>query len=254
MDKWALITGASSGIGCELAKLFAADNCNLVLVARNEARLRQLAEELQAQHKISTRIIAKDLSRPEAPGEVFEILKDIPVSVLVNNAGAGILGPFVKCEFQRSLEIMRLNMGALTNLTHLFVQPMLERGQGRIMNIASTAAFQPGPFTAIYFATKAFVFSFSVALAEELTGTGVTVTTVCPGATQTEFFARAEMEGTRNQMFMMNAGTVARIAYRATMKGKAIVSTGLINKLSSSVAKALPARMTAKIVRKINRA
>jgi len=252
MNDWALITGASTGIGYELATLFAADHFNLILVARNQARLETVAGELRAQHGIQARVVPKDLSSPTAAAELFEALRDTPISILVNNAGFGWRGLFVQGELSRSLEMMHVNMDALVQLTHLFVQPMLARREGRILNVASTAAFQPGPLTAIYFATKAFVFSFSVALGEELAGTGVSVTTFCPGGTETEFFGRAGMEGTRNRMYMMKADKVAAIGYRALKKGKPIAIAGMLNKISARGARCLPVRFTAKIVRKMN--
>jgi short-subunit dehydrogenase len=252
MNKWALITGASSGIGYELVKLFAADHFNLVLVARNETRLKQVADELQIMHGISAKVLPRDLSQATAPAEIFEALRDTPISVLVNNAGFGWRGQFAKGELQRSLEMMHVNMDAFVQLTHLFAQPMVARGQGRILNVASTAAFQPGPWTAIYYASKAFVFSFSVALAEELAGTGVTVTTFCPGATQTEFFERAGMQRSSGLVRLMLAEKAAMIGYRGLMQGKLIVIPGVMNKITSTIARCLPARVTAKIVRRIN--
>src|SRR4051812_7444165 len=172
MNEWALITGASAGIGHELAKIFAAEKFNLVLVARNEARLKKVAEELRAKYGIETMILVKDLSLSNAPQEIFDALRDTPISVLVNNAGFGWRGAFAECDLQhQALEMMHLNMDSLVALTRLFVTPMLARKQGRILNVASTAAFQPGPFANIYFATKAFVLSFSTALSEELEGT-----------------------------------------------------------------------------------
>src|SRR5215472_11690014 len=148
--------------------------------------------------------------------------------------------------------MMRVNTSALVELTHLFVQPMLARKEGRILNVASTAAFQPGPFTAVYYATKAFVFSFSVALAEELAGTGVQVTTFCPGGTRTEFFGRAGMENAVRRLPLMSAEKAARIGYRGFMKGKRIVIPGMLNRLMSPAAKAMPSTWAAKIVRKLN--
>jgi short-subunit dehydrogenase len=153
MNQWALITGASAGIGSELAKLFAGDKFNLVLVARNEARLNQLAAELRSQNGIEAKVVAKDLSSATAPQEIFDALRDTPVSILVNNAGSGWHGAFAETELQRALDIMHLNMDALVRLTHLFVQPMLARCAGKILNVASTAAFQPGPLISIYYAS-----------------------------------------------------------------------------------------------------
>lgn len=252
MIQCALITGASSGIGRELAKLFAADKFNLILVARNEARLNQLAAELRAQHGIEVRVIAKDLSAPTAPPELFDTLRDTPISILVNNAGIGWHGAFAQTELQQSLDIMRLNMDALVTLTHLFMQPMLARRAGKILNVASTAAFQPGPMVNVYYASKAFVHSFSYALAEELRDTGVSVTTLCPGTTHTEFFARGNF-GPVRAAFTMDARTVAVAGYRGLMRGKRVVIPGVINKIASAFAKRLPVRWTTAIVRRIHK-
>ena len=253
MNEWALITGASMGIGHELAKVFAAGKFNLVLVARNEARLNKVAEELRAQFGIESKILSKDLSLPAASQEIFEALRDTPISVLVNNAGFGWRGAFAECDLQQhALDMMHVNMDSLVALTRLFVPPMLARKQGRILNVASTAAFQPGPFANIYFATKSFVLSFSTALAEELDGTGVTVTALCPGSTRTEFFDRAGMKNMRPEWHMMDADVVARAGYRGLMRGKRVVIPGLMNKLTSKLTNFVPTGVTTKIVRKIN--
>jgi short-subunit dehydrogenase len=252
MKPWALITGASTGIGRELAAVFAANQFNLILTARNEARLRHVADDLRARHGIETRVVAADLSSISAPKELFEATRDLPVSVLVNNAGFGWRGAFADEPLPGSLDMMRVNMEALVQLTHLFVRPMLERKQGRILNVASTAAFQPGPFTNIYFATKAFVFSFSVALSEELAGTGVTATVLCPGSTRTEFFERANMKNSRRYAIMMDARVVAEIGFRGMMRGKPIVIPGFLNKVTSALARRMPVWVTTKAVRRIN--
>ena len=252
MSKWALITGASTGIGYELAKLFADDGWNLVLVARNEARLQQVAAELRATHRSEVEVLAKDLTIATAPAEIFESLRDVPISALVNNAGFGWQGPFARGELKVSLDMMRVNMDALVRLTHLFAQPMLARGAGRILNVASTAAFQPGPFTNVYYASKAFVYSFSVALAEELAGTGVTVTTLCPGATRTGFHDRAGMQRSLRWLPLMEADEVARSGYRGLMRGKRVVIPGVMNRIAAALSKCLPTRFTAKMVRRIN--
>jgi short-subunit dehydrogenase len=253
MNEWALITGASAGIGLELAKVFAANHFNLILLARNEARLKQVAEELRAKHGIETKILVKDLSLPNAPQEIFDALRDTPISVLVNNAGFGWRGAFAEGDLQRqTLDMMHVNMDSLVALTRLFVPSMLAHKHGRILNVASTAAFQPGPFSNIYFATKAFVFSFSTALSEELAGTGVTVTALCPGSTRTEFFERADMKNGRRDIVMMDADDVAEIGYRGLMRGKRVVVPGALNKFTSTLAKFMPSRFTARIVRRIN--
>ena len=251
MNDWVLITGGSYGIGFELAKIFAAHRRNLILVARQEARLRTAADALRASG-VEVRTLAKDLSVATSPREIFDALRDTPVSILVNNAGFGWRGGFVEGDLARSLEMMHVNMDALVELTHRFAQPMIARHAGRILNVSSMAAFQPGPFSNVYFATKAVVFSFSVALAEELAGTGVTVTALCPGSTRTEFFDRAEMKNVRRDALMMDAGKVARIGYRALMRGRRVVVPGAMNKVAGALARRLPATFTARMVRKIN--
>jgi hypothetical protein len=252
MKEFALITGATAGIGYELAKLFAADKFNVVLVARDEARLRKVAAELRDSHKIEAIVLPKDLSNGSAPHEIFGALQGTPVSVLVNNAGFGSQGAFAEEKLDLSLNMMHVNMDALVQLTRLFLPPMLSRRQGRILNVGSTAGFQPGPFTDIYYATKAFVFSYSVALAEELAGTGVTVTTLCPGFTKTEFHDRAGFQRSSNWLAMMSAQDVARIGYRGLMTGKRIVIPGWRNKLTAAISRRLPATFTARIVRRMN--
>jgi short-subunit dehydrogenase len=252
MNEWALITGASSGIGYELAKLFAADHFNLVLLARNQARLDKVADELRARHSIQAKVLSKDLGSPNAAREIFDALRGTPISILVNNAGYGIHGLFAENDLDAQTDLMQVNMTSLMQLTHLFLQPMLERRSGRILNVASTAAFQPGPTINVYFASKAFVYSFSYALSEELAGSGVTVTALCPGTTRTSFFERAHFGPTRNPL-TMNADKVAAIGYRGMMKGKRVVIPGVMNKIASALAKRMPPRLTARIVRKLHK-
>jgi uncharacterized protein len=251
MNDWALITGATAGIGRELADLFAADKFNLVLVARNEPRLNQVAEELRSRHGIEVKVLPTDLASPAAPQEIFDALRDTPISILVNNAGFGIHGPFARNGLRAQTDLMQVNMTALVELAHLFVQPMLARRQGRILNVASTAAFQPGPMVNVYYASKAFVFSFSYALAEELSDSGVTVTTLCPGTTRTEFFDRAHLPVKRG-MPMMSARKVAEAGYRGMMRGKRVVIPGLLNKVASAIAKRAPVRLTASLAKKFH--
>jgi short-subunit dehydrogenase len=188
-NQTALITGASAGIGRELAKLFAKDGYSLVLVARTASRLNLFADELQRQFSISARTFALDLVAASAPQSLFDQLtrENIAIDVLVNNAGYGKLGAFAEVAAEESLGQIQLNITALTHLTKLFLGPMLQRKSGKILNVASTAGFQPGPLMAVYYATKAYVISFSEALANELNRSGVTVTCLCPGATDTEF-------------------------------------------------------------------
>jgi uncharacterized protein len=252
MKEFALITGATAGIGYELAKLFAADHFNLILVARDEARLKSVAADLQNAHKIETIVLSKDLSNSAAPREIFDAVYDKTVSVLVNNAGFGSQSAFADQKLDILLNMMHVNMDALVQLTRLFLPAMLSRRQGRILNVGSTAGFQPGPFTNIYYATKAFVFSFSVALAEELSRTGVAVTTLCPGFTKTEFHERAGFQRSSNWLAMMSAKDVAQIGYRGLMNDKRIVIPGWRNKLTAAISRRLPATFTARIVRRMN--
>jgi short-subunit dehydrogenase len=251
MNDWALITGATSGIGRELATLFAADHINLVLVARTQARLDQVANELRSQRGVTVKVLAKDLSLPNAAQEIFDALGVTPISMLVNNAAFGLHGAFVQNDLRTQTDMMQVNMTALVQLTHLFAQPMLARGRGRILNVASTAAFQPGPTVNVYYSSKAFVYSFSYALADELRGSGVTVTALCPGTTRTNFFKRARMGVNRN-VPMMDARKVAEIGYRGMMRGQRVVIPGVLNKVMSAVARRAPARWTAAAVRRIH--
>ncbi len=254
MKDWALITGASQGIGHEFAKLFAADGFPLVLVARDEPRLAQIAAELSAKHGIPVKVLVKDLSKPSSPSEIFDELQreKIPVGVLVNNAGFGFHGPFLDLDWQKQSDLVQVNITALAHLTHLFVKPMLARRDGRILNVASTAAFVPGPFMAMYYASKAFVQSFSQALAEELDGTGVTVTSVCPGFTRSQFQARAGIK--RGGGFpIMEAGVVARIGYRGAMRGKRLVVTGWANNLFVRSSGLIPLRCLTSAAARLNR-
>jgi uncharacterized protein len=227
----ALITGASGGIGYELAKLFAKDHHNLVLVARNGQRLAQVADELQRQFGVSVKTVAIDLAEPNAPQSLFAQLQSVAVDILINNAGYGQFGEFSDISLEESVGQVQVNITALTALTKLFLGPMLERRSGRIMNVASTAGFQPGPLMAVYYATKAYVISFSEALANELAGKGVTVTCLCPGATETGFASRAGNDKTRlfKSLRPMDAKTVARAGYHGLLKGKTVVIPGVRN-------------------------
>src|SRR5476651_2384342 len=193
-----LITGASSGIGLELAKCFAADGCRLILVARNREAMEKLAEEFRLENKVEMIVLPADLSLPETPKRIFEKLsaQKISVDVLVNNAGFGAHGPFVETSLPRQLEMLQVNITALTELTGLFLPGMLGRQRGGILNVGSVAGFLPGPNMAVYFATKAFVLSFTEALAEELRGNGLKISVLCPGPTVSNFgnVARGEKE------------------------------------------------------------
>ena len=239
----ALITGASSGIGCELAKIFARNGHNLILVARNVQTLNQLADELRAEFAITVKVIAKDLSAVTAAQEIVDELGRAAVSVdiLVNNAGCDVYGNFYETNLTSELQMIQVNLVTLTQLTKLLVGDMVKRGYGRILNLGSIGSFVSSPLNAVYSATKAYVLSFSEAVAEELQGSGVTVTCLCPGPTRTEFQKRAQMEDVRLLKYgVMKAETVAQIGYRALMAGRRVVITGLDNQISILLLRLLP--------------
>jgi len=244
----ALITGASGGIGLELARIFAEQGYALVLVARSRQRLEEIAVELKP---TPVQVLAKDLTLVGASEGVY---REVPkVDVLVNNAGFGVYGPFLKTPLDEELGMLQLNMTALVVLTKLYLPGMVAAGNGRILNVASTAAFQPGPLMALYYATKAFVLSFSEAIGSELEGTGVTVTALCPGPTATGFQARTKLEKSRlfKSMKVMDARTVAEAGHRALMAGKPVVIPGLMNKLLAQSVRFTPRALVTRIARKM---
>ncbi|HVO80160.1 MAG TPA: SDR family oxidoreductase [Terriglobales bacterium] len=250
----ALITGASGGIGYELAKLFAKDHHNLVLVARSGPRLAQFADELQRQFGVAVRPIALDLTATPAPQFLFDQVQreGIAIDFLVNNAAYGQHGKFAEIPLAESLGQIQLNVTALTQLSRLFLGPMVERHSGRILNVASTAAFQPGPLMAVYYASKAYVLSFSEALDNELKSSGITVTCLCPGPTQTGFQERAAMQGSRLvRMGMMSAKAVALDGYRGMLAGKPVLISGLRNWLLAESVRLAPRRLATAVSRKI---
>lgn len=241
-----LITGASSGLGYEFVKLFAKENYEIIIVARTLERLDKIKDEF-SNNKIT--VIKRDLTKYNAAKELYNEIKarGINIEILVNNAGFGLLGEFDKLNIENQKDMIELNITALTELTHFVVQEMKQRGRGKILNIASTAAFQPGPLMAVYYATKAYVVSFSEAVAQELKGTGITVTTLCPGATKTNFGKVAGAENANLFRWAMEADKVARIGFNGLMKGKRVVIAGAFNKIGAYSAKFLPRRITTKI-------
>lgn len=251
-----LITGASSGIGLELAKCFATDGCRLILVARNQGALEELSKELRAKHQIETIVLPADLSQAEAPKQIFDKLaaQNVPVDVLVNNAGFGLHAPFLELPLDRQLEIIKVNVTALVALTSLFLPEMVRRRAGGILNVGSVAGFVPGPGLAIYYATKAFVLSFSEALAAELDGTGVSVTDLCPGPTETNFFRVARGDKVRRmQTSKMSAEDVARIGHRDFRNKKVISIPGLQNKALVMLARITPRGAVRRMVNRYNK-
>ena len=249
----ALVTGASSGIGLDLARELAKNGHDVVLVARTASRLQGVAAELQ-KSGVTAQVIAADLSRPSEAEEIVSELKrrNLDIEVLVNNAGYGLTGPFAENDLQRELGMIQVNIVALTHLTKLLLRPMVARRRGRILNVASTAAFQPGPLMAVYYATKAYVLSFSEALADELRNSGVTVTTLCPGPTRTGFAEIAKMTESRlfTMMRPMSSEDVARTGYRGMMSGKRLVIPGAKNKLLVQSLRVSPRRTVTALVRK----
>jgi short-subunit dehydrogenase len=250
-----LITGASGGIGYELAKLFAKDHNDLVLVARSSEKLAQFADELHRQFAVTVKPVALDLSVPSASQTLFDELQrdGIAVDVLVNNAAYGMLGDFADIPVEESLGQIQLNITALTALTRLFLGPMKQRRSGKILNVASTAGFQAGPRMAVYYATKAYVISFSEALAAELEGSGVVVSCLCPGPTETGFQKRAAMENTAlaRKPGTMDAKSVALDGYRGLMAGKTLVISGVLNWLVAESVRFAPRKVVTGISKKL---
>jgi hypothetical protein len=250
-----LITGASGGIGYELAKLFARDRHNLVLVARSADKLAQAAAEFQKQG-ITVKTISLDLTDSHAPKFLLDQLQreGIAVDILINNAGFGAHGEFAEMSEADMQGQINLNITALTQLTKLFLSPMLAQRSGRIMNVASTAGFQPGPLMAVYYATKAYVISFSEAIANELRGTGVTVTCLCPGPTHTGFARRAGNDQSRlfKQIGAMSAEKVAMVGYQAVMEGRTLAIPGAQNWLAAESTRFAPRKMVTAISRWIS--
>ena len=251
----ALVTGASTGIGREIALCCARDGHDLVLVARSEDKLESLAFDIEKTYSIKSCVIPEDLTNPDGPARVKLAVekRGVHVDMLVNNAGFGYRGRFLDGDIHIQLEMLKLNIMSLTYLTQLFLPGMLRRGHGRILNVASTAAFQPGPLMAVYYASKSYVLSFSEALSEELRGSGVTVTALCPGPTESEFSCRAGTRGSR-LLALGQAKTqlVAVAGYRGMMTGNPIIVPGLLNKVLVQSLRLIPRELVRRIVHFIN--
>ena len=229
----ALITGASSGIGRELARFFAQESYDLVLVARNRLQLERLAQELHSKHGIQATVMVQDLADPGAAQAIAEGLnrQALEIDVLINNAGTQVYGLFAEASLEQQLAMIQVNATTLVHLTHLLLPGMIARGRGRILNVGSTGSFAPGPLNAVYCATKAFVLSFSAAIGAELAGSGVTVTALCPGATDTAFAARHGMQDVRLFQNAMSPVAVAQAGYRALERGRPVAVPGIGNRL-----------------------
>ncbi|MCC5942522.1 MAG: SDR family oxidoreductase [Balneolaceae bacterium] len=255
MPNTAVITGASSGIGLELARVFAREGYNLLITARRRDRLSELKQELENRHNITVHIIDVDLSEPDAPGKLFKFAVEnkLPVSVLVNNAGIGDYGFFKDADWNRLSAIIDLNIKSLTHLTHLFIPELLKHEEAYIMNVASTAAFQPGPLMSIYYASKHYVLAFSEAIANELSDSGIKVSALCPGPTESEFQDVANMKKSKlfDRFPVATSQEVAEYGYKSLIKGKRVAIYGLTNKIAPKFISLVPRCWVTAAVRKI---
>ena len=252
----ALITGASSGIGFQLAKVFAQHGHPVVLLARSTDKLEKLARELIATFDVRAEIVAVDLTKPDAPTQIAEELRkrDIIVDVLVNNAGFGLRGPFAELDLRQQLDMIQVNITAVTHLTRLFLPGMIQRNVGGVLNVASTAAFVAGPHMATYYASKAFVLSLTEALHDEVAGTNLRVTCLCPGPTDTGFAVAARMEGANLfKRGAQSADSVVQLGYAGFQENRTIVIPGIKNKLGAFAAKFAPRAALRKAAIALNR-
>ncbi|MDD2681059.1 MAG: SDR family oxidoreductase [Patescibacteria group bacterium] len=250
-----IITGASSGIGLELAWILASNNHNLLIIARHEDKLNELAKAIQIKHQVTVDYLVKDLSKPESTQEIFKYCqeKQLFVDILINNAGFGDFCEFSDSNRQRQLDMINVNISSLVSLTHLFLKDMINNNEGKIMNIASAAAFQPGPLMSVYYATKAFVLHFSEAIANELKDKNITLTTICPGPTASNFKQSANLNNSRlmKKRNLPSSRSVAEFSYQAMIKGRVIAIPGFSNWLLSKLVNIIPRPLVVKMVRKI---
>jgi short-subunit dehydrogenase len=253
-ENWAIITGASSGIGRALALEFAAGGFNVFLTARNEAALAEVARECCDRYRIETEVVPADLSDPKATDRLIAALESEPrrYEVLVNNAGFGIHGDFASADIEENIRLLHVQLTAALKLTRAVLPSMVSRGSGKILNVASVYSFSPVPFQSVYSASKSFLLSFSSSLRNELSGTGVSVSVLCPGVTQTEFRSRAGI-GEKQEGSGMTAEAAAHIAYIQTMRGKHIIVPGFVNRVFVFFARHLPLGIATHLIRIINR-
>jgi len=255
MKKTALITGASNGIGLELAKIHASKGGDLVLVARNKSKLDELKAELEKQFKVSVYVIVKDLSATNSAQEVYEetTKQNIQIDYLINNAGFGDFGMFAETDWNKELQMINVNITTLTQFTKLYLRDMEKHRSGKIMNVASTAAFQSGPTMAVYCATKAYVLSFTEAVSDEVSDKGITMTALCPGATETGFQAVGGMDESKlfKDKKLPTAKEVADYGYKSMIKGKTVAIHGIMNYIMSNSVRFIPRAMVLKVSRKM---
>lgn len=253
MAKTALITGASSGIGLELARIFAFNKIDMVLVARSENKLNELAEDLSTRHQIKIKVITADLGNMNEVQHVYNVCKNenIQIDFLVNNAGFGDFGFFYESDWNKTEQMINVNIKALTKLCRLFIPGMVQRKSGKILNIASTAAFQPGPTMAVYYATKAYVLHFTEAIQNELQETGVTVTALCPGPTKSGFTETASLQESKlfKNRKLATSAQVANMGFNAMMAGKTVAIHGTMNAFMAMGYRFFPRKWIVKIVR-----
>ena len=253
MGNVALVTGASSGIGAELARYHASKGGDVVLVARRREALDGLKAELESAHGVKAKVIVADLAEPDAAERIFAATEEagIQIDILINNAGFGGHGKFHERDLAKDQAMMQVNMVSLVNLTHLYLQGMVSRNSGRILHVASTAAFMPGPLQAVYYATKSFVVSFSQAIAQELRGTGVTSTVLCPGAVATGFVSAGDLEGVKIWDKAATASSVAKCGYDAMMnEGLVKINEAGLNFMLNWVVRFLPRKTVLSISQK----
>ena len=253
----ALVTGASSGIGRELSRVLAREGHDLVLVARRRPELQELADELTSHYGTTSTVVTADLATPEGPRQVFDAVTaaGMDIDVLVNNAGFGGSGRFTETDAGHEQRMVAVNVVALTDLTKLFLPPMTQRRRGRVLNVASTAAFQPGPFMAIYYATKAYVLSFTEAIAEELVGTGVTATALCPGVVPSGFQDTAGISDSAPLLHspgVKSAQFVAEAGYDGMIHGRRVVVPGTLNKIGVQSLRIAPRRAVVTVIRRLH--
>ncbi|AXP81706.1 2-dehydro-3-deoxy-D-gluconate 5-dehydrogenase [Mariniflexile rhizosphaerae] len=253
MTKTALITGAASGLGYELALLLANDGYDLILIDIDNTNLQIAKTDIEKMFSCSVSTLLKDLSKPNVAAEIMEEINHVPVDVLVNNAGFGLFGTFANTEWERELDMLHVHILTTTHLTKLILEGMLKRGSGKILNMSSLAAFQPGPLMSIYYASKSYLLSFSEAIANELKGTGITVTALCPGPTKTSFQKVVSKNTSENKISfnMACASEVALYGYNAMQKGKTVAIPGAINKFLSTIHRFVSRSMATRIVRNL---